>query len=87
MTPTKRQIARVIRQAAKSLTPRNPLQKALFAVSKKHGTRGALYYDAAVRCLKAHTPLPFASIVRLPTVTLQREMRRAARALEHGLHI
>lgn len=87
MTPTKRQIAKAIRQAARITPSHVRMTSALFAVCKTRGNRASAYYDGAVRALKAYSPVSFTQLLKLPTAELQKKMRRAARALEHGLRI
>ena len=87
MNPTKRQVASVIRRTAKSLPEHSRMTAALFEVCSKHGSKASVYYDAAVRALKAHVPVRFSDLLRLPEPVLQKKMRGAARALEHGLQI
>ncbi len=87
MIPTKRQIAKVIRKTAKELPKHRRMTAALFQVCSAHGSKASTYYDAAVRTIKAYTPVRFSELLRLPPTTLGRTMRRAARALEHGLQI
>jgi hypothetical protein len=85
MTPTKRQVAKVIRKTAR-IAPNYPrMTGALFEVCKAHGSRASLYYDTAVRAIKAFVPISFRQFLTLPTPVLQKKMRGAARALEHGL--
>lgn len=87
MSPTKRQIARILRLTAR-ITPKYArVTNALFEVCKTRGNRASLYYDNAVRAVKAHTSVSFSKFLALPVPALQRELRRSARALEHGLKI
>lgn len=87
MHPTKRQIASVIRKAARSVATTPRMTEALFTVCQSHGKRASLYYDRAIQTIKAYSQTSFTTFTRLPKPILQREMRRAARALEHGLEI
>ncbi len=87
MTPTKRQIAKVLRLTARVSPNYARVTNALFEVCKKHNSRASAYYDGAINAVKAHTQVSFSNFLKLPTATLQKELRRAARALEHGLKI
>lgn len=87
MTPTKRQIAKVLRQTAKVAAKYPSMTNALFAVCKTRGNRASIYYDNAVRAVKNYTCVSFSRFLTLPVPKLQREIRRTARALEHGLRI
>ena len=87
MTPTKRQIAKVIRTAAKQLPKFPRATAALQAVCRTKGGRDWVYYDRAVETLKAYTGTSFTSLLNEDTAEIQTAMRRAARALEHGLSI
>jgi hypothetical protein len=87
MHPTKRQIAKVLRQTAR-IVPKYPrMTNALFQVCKAHGSKASVYYDNAVLAVKAHTRISFSKVLNLPAGVLQKEIRRTARALEHGLQI
>ncbi len=83
MTPTKRQIAKVLRQAASKLPQYPRLTAALFDVCKSRGNRASAYYDSAVRALKAC--VSFRQLLGYPSSDIQRTLRRTARAIEHGL--
>jgi hypothetical protein len=85
MHPTKRQIAKVIRQTARIVGKHPRVTTALFEVCKPKGRRASAYYDNAVRAIKAFTPLSFSRFMSLPRADLQRTLRRTARAIEHGL--
>lgn len=87
MTPTKRQIAKALRNTARALPNHRRMTAALFQVCSSKGTKASLYYDCAVRTLKAYSNVSFSQLLKKPTAELQRNMRRAARALEHGLQI
>jgi hypothetical protein len=87
MHPTKRQIASVIRRTVRELPNHPRMTAALFAVCSAHGSRASTYYDCAVRALKAHVPVRFSDLIRMPVPVLEKRMRGAARALEHGLKI
>jgi hypothetical protein len=87
VNPTKRQIASVIRRTARVLPEYPRMTAALYEVCAKHGSKASTYYDAAVRTIKAYTPVRFSELLRYPTSDLEKTMRRAARALEHGLQI
>lgn len=87
MKPTKRQIAKTLRQAAK-IVPEHPrMTAALFQVCSTRGNRASYYYDGAVRALKAYISTSFSTLLKQPKDAVQAAMRRAARALEHGLQI
>jgi hypothetical protein len=87
MTPTKRQIAKILRLTAR-IAPEYPrMTNALFEVCKTRGSRASTYYDSAVKAVKAHTAISFSKFLALPAPQLQKEIRRTARALEHGLQI
>ncbi len=86
MTPTKRQIAKVLRQAARSVPSYPRMTAALFDVCKVRGSRASAYYDGAVRALKAYSPDSFSVLLKLPAKELQGVMRKTARAIEHGLY-
>jgi hypothetical protein len=85
MYPTKRQIAKTLRQTARIVTKFPRPTNALFEVCKARGSRASAYYDGAVRTIKAYGS--FSELLRLPAPEQQKVLRRAARALEHGLHI
>lgn len=87
MHPTKRQIAKVIRKAARLAPEYNRVTEALFDVCAAHGSRASSYYDGAVRTIKAYSPGPFSDFLEQPTDVIQAKMRKAARAVEHGLSI
>ncbi len=84
MTPTKRQIAKVLRLAARNVSKHPRLTAALFEVCKGRGTRASVYYDNSVRALKAFVP-SFRALLGSPSPDVQRALRRTARAIEHGL--
>lgn len=84
---TKRRVAKVLRKAARLTPEYSRMTGALFDVCRQHGSRASEYYDYAVRTIKAYVPMTFSQTLRLPTPVLQKQMRRAARALEHGLQI
>ncbi len=84
MTPTKRQIAKVLRQAARNVPQYPRLTAALFDVCKGRGNRASAYYDNAVRALKAYCP-SFRALLQSDVPDVQMTLRKTARAIEHGL--